>query len=102
MCSKASLLSKIINYFLTGHLDIVDELLAAEADIHIRNGKALTAVQSAAAGGHFEVVLRLVQSGAAWRSPSENSVLKLLTRKTSYKCAFLRLAPASTCKILCG
>ena len=59
--------------------------MAAGADAHIRNGKGWAAVHSAAAAGQLEVVLRLVAAGAAPRARPELDVLRLLTRKTSYK-----------------
>ena len=66
---------------------MVEHLIAAGADTNIHNAKNWTAVHSAANGGHFEAVLRLVQSGAAWRPLRDLDVIKLLTRKTSLKCA---------------
>ena len=63
----------------------MEALVAAGADAHIRNGKGWAAVHSAAAAGQLEVVLRLVAAGAAPRARPELDVLRLLTRKTSYK-----------------
>lgn len=65
----------------------MEKLLAAGADMNIKNSKAWTALLSAAASGHFEVVLRLVQNGAAWRKQASDDVIKMITRKTNYKCA---------------
>lgn len=48
-------------------MDIASKLLAAGADLHIKNSKAWQAVQSAASAGYFDLVLRLVQAGAQWR-----------------------------------
>ncbi len=77
-----------------GNVEVVDPLLA-RADPHIRNSKAATAVASAATGGHLEAVLRLVQAGSAWRGRPDADVVKLLCKKSSYKCArmdvFIRL-----------
>jgi hypothetical protein len=67
-------------------VEVVDALLA-RADPHIRNSKAATAVGSAATGGHLEAVLRLVQAGSTWRGRPEADVVKLLCKKSSYKCA---------------
>ena len=64
---------------------MVDALLA-RADPNIRNSKAATAVGSAATGGHLEAVLRLVQAGSAWRGRPDADVVKLLCKKSSYKC----------------
>jgi len=69
-----------------GNVEVVDALLA-RADPHIRNSKAATAVASAATGGHLEAVLRLVQAGSAWRGRPDVDVVKLLCKKSSYKCA---------------
>ena len=49
---------------------MVELLIRAGADLHIRNGKALTAVGSATNNGHAETVLKLVSHGAAWRKPA--------------------------------
>ena len=68
-----------------GHTAVVEVLLAAGADHHIKNSKAWTAVQSAAGGGHFDAVLRLVQYGATWRNKTDCDVIKMLCRKSSYK-----------------
>ena len=68
-----------------GHVEVLELLVGAGADLGIRNGKAWTAVHSAASAGHFEAVLRLVQGGAAWRPRPDLDVIKLLTRKTSLK-----------------
>ena len=78
-----------------GHVEVVEQLIAAGADSAIHNGKNWTAVHSAASGGHFEAVLRLVQSGAAWRPLRDLDVIKLLTRKTSLKCG-----PACTLQLV--
>ena len=69
-----------------GHLEVVELLLSAGADVHIKNSKAWAAVHSAAAGGHFEVVLRLIHHGSVWRGRADVDVIKLLMRKTSLKC----------------
>ena len=60
-------------------------LLSAGASAHIRNAKGWAAVHSAAAAGQLEVVLRLVAAGAAPRSRPDLDVLRLLTRKTTYR-----------------
>lgn len=64
---------------------MVEALLEAGADPHIKNSKSWMAVHSAAACGHFEVVLQLVKHGASWRARADCDVIKLLCRKTSYK-----------------
>ena len=61
-------------------------LLAAGADAHIRNAKGWAPVHSGAAAGHLEAVLRLVAAGAAPRSRPDLDVLRMLTRKTTYRC----------------
>ena len=48
---------------LAGWAEVAEGLLAAGADVHIRNCKGWTAAQSAANSGYFDVVLRLVQVG---------------------------------------
>ena len=63
------------------------DALLRSADPHIRNSKAITAISSAAGAGHLEAVLRLVGAGAAWRGRPDIDVVKLLCKKTSYKCA---------------
>ncbi|BDA43432.1 probable serine/threonine-protein phosphatase 6 regulatory ankyrin repeat subunit [Coccomyxa sp. Obi] len=79
-----------------GHVEVVETLLAAGASAHIRNAKGWAAVHSAAAAGQLEVVLRLVAAGAAPRSRPDLDVLRLLTRKTTYRHSYvegrLRLA----------
>ncbi|GIL68011.1 hypothetical protein Vafri_21339 [Volvox africanus] len=79
-----------------GYLDVVSQLLTGGADLHIRNSKGWCAVHSAASNGFFEVVLKLVQAGASWRRQGEADVVRLLTRKTTYKTSYvegrLRLA----------
>lgn len=60
-------------------------MLAAGADYNIKNSKAWSAVHSAAACGHFEAVLRLVQYGAAYRGRADCDVIKMICRKSSYK-----------------
>lgn len=65
---------------------MVETLLASGASAHIRNAKGWAAVHSAAAAGQLEVVLRLVAAGAAPRSRPDLDVLRLLTRKTTYRC----------------
>ena len=57
----------------------------AAADPNIRNSKSWSAVQSAAANGHFEAVLRLVAHGASWRNKADCDVIKTLTRKSTLK-----------------
>ena len=42
-------------------------------------------VQSAANAGYFEVVLRLVRAGSPWRLKGDADVVKLLSKKSSYK-----------------
>ena len=74
----------------TGHLEAVEALLGAGADAHIRNAKGWAPVHSGAAAGHLEVVLRLVAAGAAPRSRPDLDVLRMLTRKTTYRCAHAR------------
>lgn len=64
---------------------MAERLLGAGADVHIKNSKGWTAVQSAANSGFFDIVLRLVQHGAAWRHKGESDVVKLLCKKSSYK-----------------
>lgn len=61
-------------------------MLLRRADPHIRNSKAATAISSAAGAGHLEAVLRLVGAGASWRGRPDTDVVKLLCKKTSYKC----------------
>ena len=78
-----------------GHTRVVELLLAADANPHIKNSKAWTAVHSGASGGHFEAVLRLVQNGAAWRNSTDCNVLKTICRKTSYKCVQTQGMPAA-------
>ena len=73
--------------FVAGHVKVVELLIRAGADLHIRNGKALTAVGSATNNGHAEVVLKLVSHGAAWRNLPDVNVIKTICRKTNYKCA---------------
>lgn len=68
-----------------GHTKVVEILLSAGADLHIRNSKALTAVGSAANNGHAEAVLRLVSHGAAWRNLPDLNVVRVISRKTNYK-----------------
>ncbi len=68
-----------------GHLAVVNLLLEAGADALIRNAKGWAPAQSAAAGGHLDIVLRLVAAGACPRSKPELDVLRMLARKTSYK-----------------
>ena len=70
---------------LAGHLAVVNLLLEAGADALIRNAKGWAPAQSAAAGGHLDIVLRLVAAGACPRSKPELDVLRMLARKTSYK-----------------
>jgi ankyrin repeat protein len=65
----------------------VEALLGVGADAHIRNAKGWAPVHSGAAAGHLEVVLRLVAAGAAPRSRPDLDVLRMLTRKTTYRCA---------------
>lgn len=71
---------------MAGHLAVVNQLLEAGADALIRNAKGWAPAQSAAAGGHLDIVLRLVAAGACPRSKPELDVLRMLARKTSYKC----------------
>lgn len=66
-------------------MEVVEVLLAGGADVHIKNSKAWAAVHSAAAAGHFEPVLRLIQHGSAWRARADVDVIKMLMRKTSLK-----------------
>lgn len=63
----------------------MEALLAAGADVHIRNGKGWTAAQSAASSGFFDAVLALVRHGAAWRQKGDADVCRLLCKKSSYK-----------------
>lgn len=49
-----------------GWADLVDRLLSAGADVHIRNAKGWSAIQSAANSGWFEIVLRMVQVRWGW------------------------------------
>lgn len=72
---------------LAGHAGVVAALVTAGADVHIRNGKALTAVGSAANNGHADVVLKLVSHGAAWRNLPDVNVVRVICRKTNYKYA---------------
>ncbi len=67
-------------------MEVVETLLAAGASAHIRNAKGWAPVHSAAAAGQLEAVLRLVAAGAAPRSRPDLDVLRLLTRKTTYRC----------------
>lgn len=69
----------------TGHLRVVELLIAAGADVHIKNSKSLTAVGCAANNGQAEVVLKLVSSGAAWRNLPDMNVVRTICRKTNYK-----------------
>ena len=64
---------------------MVGALLDAGADVHIRNSKGWASIQSAANAGYYEVVLRLVQRGAAWRTKGDGDVVRLLGKKSSYK-----------------
>ncbi len=64
---------------------VVELLIAAGANVHIRNSKAFTGVGCAANNGHAEVVLRLVTSGAAWRNLPDVNVVRTVCRKTNYK-----------------
>ena len=45
----------------------------------------LACLQSASNSGYFEVVLKLVQHGSPWRLKGEADVVKLLSKKSSYK-----------------
>ena len=48
-----------------GHLDVVERLLAAGADVNAAAAHGgRTALQAAAGGGHLDVVERLRQAGA--------------------------------------
>ena len=76
-------------------MEVVDALLS-RADPHIRNSKAATAVASAATGGHLEAVLRLVLAGSAWRGRPDADVVKLLCKKSSYKCVSWTFATTSS------
>lgn len=73
------------------------DVLLARADPHIRNSKAATAISSAAGGGHLEAVLRLVAAGAAWRARPDTDVVKLLCKKSSYKCVAEPYTPQLLC-----
>lgn len=64
---------------------MVEVLINAGADLHIKNSKALTAVGCAANNGQPEVVLKLVSNGAAWRNLPDVNVVKTICRKTNYK-----------------
>ncbi len=65
---------------------MVERLLDAGADLTALNAKGYTAVHSAAAAGYFEIVLRLVSGGAAWRiKGNDNDVVRLLCKKSSLK-----------------
>ena len=75
---------------------MVEALLGGAADATIRNAKGWAAVHSAAAAGHLEVVLRLVAAGAAPRSRPELDVLRMLTRKTTYRCGACMSSVASS------
>lgn len=68
-----------------GHLKVVERLIEAGADLHIKNSKAFTAVGCAANNGQPEVVLKLVSNGAAWRNLPDMNVVKTICRKTNYK-----------------
>lgn len=80
-----------------GHVDVVDALVGGGADATIRNARGWAAVHSAAAAGQLEAVLRLVAAGAAPRGRQELDVMRLLTRKTSYKCVLGCQLPACIC-----
>lgn len=77
----------------SGHLEVVESLLEAGANAHIRNAKGWAPVHSAAAAGHLEVVLRLVAAGAAPRSRPDLDVLRMLSRKTTYRCSPCSMPP---------
>lgn len=77
--------SQLEKHFCAGHTEAVEALLVASADPNIHNSKSWSAVQSAAANGHFEAVLRLVQHGASWRNKADCDVIKTLTRKSTLK-----------------
>jgi ankyrin repeat protein len=66
-------------------LEIVEALLDAGADAHIKNSKGYTAVHSGAIGGFFDVVLRLVRQGALWKMRPDCDVVKMITRKSQLK-----------------
>lgn len=71
---------------------MVELLIAAGADLHIKNSKAFTAVGCAANNGQPEVVLKLVSNGAAWRNLPDMNVVKTVCRKTNYKSVLLHRA----------
>ncbi|KAK9819259.1 hypothetical protein WJX81_005990 [Elliptochloris bilobata] len=79
-----------------GHVEVLDALVGAGADAGVRSSRGWAAVHSAAAAGQLEAVLRLVAAGAALRGRQELDIMRLLTRKTSYKRTYvegrLRLA----------
>lgn len=75
-------------------------LVAAGANLHIKNGKSMTAVGTAANNGHAEAVLKLVSHGAAWRNLPDLNVVRTICRKTNYKCALLEAVRRS--KVACG
>lgn len=81
-----------MDHLCTGHLKVVEVLIGAGADLHIKNSKALTAVGCAANNGQPEVVLKLVTNGAAWRNLPDVNVVKTICRKTNYKSV---ICPAS-------
>jgi ankyrin repeat protein len=72
---------------LAGHLEALEALLGGGACAHLRNAKGWAPVHSAAGGGHLEAVLRLVAAGAQTRARPDLDVLRMLTRKTTYRCA---------------
>lgn len=79
---------------------MVEALLQAGADVHIKNSKAWAAVHSAAAAGHFEPVLRLIQHGSVWRTRADVDIVKMLMRKTSLKCAAALLCEPEAVAVL--
>lgn len=75
----------VVTLGITGSLDLVNALLKWSADPNLRNTKNLNAAASAATAGFFDVLLRLVEGGGAWRAKGEVDVVKLLCKKTSLK-----------------
>ena len=60
--------------------------LADPVSLHCSSAPFLPAcLQSASNSGYFEVVLKLVQHGSPWRLKGEADVVKLLSKKSSYK-----------------